>query len=138
MQRRNSICGWGGHRGSYFQSNQCDRMSTKTAYWISVTTEECYNRVDYPGIAESLVEALRGVFADTDELIAITDSSVTHAQTECTVSPLEPIEVAPTVALVVVELEAEKHVPLDKSKLSSKIRARLPFKVKVQKRQSDQ
>lgn len=106
----------------------------QTVYYITVTTDDSYTVDEYDPIARVLLEGLAEIFDDPLELSPLLANEATSAKIEAEISRLDSIEESPIVARLVVQLEGEKTVSVNKPRLTAAVRSKLPFSVKVQKR----
>lgn len=104
----------------------------RSTYFITVSTEEA-TQADYTSTAGALVSALQKVLTDAELLCTLTKcGDLTDATTDVEVKWQEPSTV---VARALIELHAEvPKLPLDKNRLTTALKAELPFAVKVAKR----
>jgi len=103
-------------------------MSTPTAFYITVTTEA---ELDYTEVANALVDAFHTV--TTTKLAEFTKPHLADPWCEVEVSKESTVVQACAILLA----WAPKAWSLDKNKLTTLLRAELPFTVKLMKRSVD-
>lgn len=114
-----------------------------STYWITVQTEQVYPTTaseegegSFDWVAGHLVTACEALFTSSESIRSITRSdTITETTTEVEVRLLEPDSLqSPVLARVLFNAEAPGKVGLDKNRMSTLLRSRLPFPVKVLKR----
>ena len=109
-------------------------MAAVTSYYIGILTNHTYTPDTYPTAAGELLSTLHTIFGTQTTATTLTkpSSALRHFHTEVEISHDAHMGL---VAKCVIDLTGEQRIQLDKSKLSSLLKANTDYpKMKIEKR----
>ena len=105
----------------------------KTSFFIQLTTAfHCLEEDQYNDEADTMVNVLKSVLTDAERMAELTKAEITSCHSEIDVT-----QAATLVGRALVDIEADKKVQIDKTKLSAMFRKVAPWKIKIEKRAVD-